>query len=140
MLALLVVAALSAPVGPEVVAACEEARLAKDVDGLQTCVETWVLADDEHPLTDYYGFYFATLAGRSTAAEAARNRALARGLDEVRSREIKSMGLPPNRMLTVQRVFLGVVLSLGIGGMIWARIRSIRNADQRESASDQRDG
>lgn len=113
--------------GPEVVAACDAAVEARDEAGLQACVEAWVYADAHDPLTDWYAFHLALLQENPTAAVSARNRALAHGLDETRARAMGRAELPPNPMLTVQRVFLAVILSLGGVGMVWARFRAMRD-------------
>lgn len=130
MLPLLLALALAEPVSPEVVEGCDAALEVGDAVELRTCVETWVLSDPKNPLTDWYGFHLAVLEGDTTAAVAARNRALARGLDPERARVLGSTELPYNPMVTVQRVFLAVILLLGGVLLVWARVRAIR-ATQR---------
>lgn len=149
MRALLLVAslALGAPDAPpgvpppaDVIAACDAALEAADAAGLQRCVEAWVLSDPTNPETDWYAFHLAMAQANATAAQAAKNRALARGLSDEKSQQMQKMGLPPNPMLTIQRVFLAVVLLFGLVGMIWARYRHIAERDILESAEAESEG
>ena len=129
MIALLLGLALAGPPDDDVVAACEAALEARDPAGLQTCVEAWVLTDPRNPTTDWYAFHLALANEDTTAAVSARNRALARGIDDERARILGITPLPYNPMLTFQRVFLGVVLLLGMMVGVWARVRAIRGVD-----------
>ena len=118
--------ALAEPVGSEVIEACDAAVETMDADALQSCVETWVLTDPKNPSTDWYGFHLALANEDVTAAVAARNRALARGLDNERARVLGTTELPHNPMVTVQRVFLAVILLLGGVLLVWSRVRAMR--------------
>lgn len=128
------------PPPEDVIAACDKALETKDEAGLQTCVEAWVRSDPKNPDTDWYAFHLAIVQGRAYAAESARNRALARGLDEERVQILKRAGLPPNPLLALQRWFIAAVLGAGLAGMVWARYRHMAERDITESAEADREG
>ncbi len=121
--------ALAAPPSGEVVAACDRAVAEGDDAALEQCVTQWVVTAPGDPSTDWYAFHLAVLRGDATAAEAARRRALTRGIDEERARVLGETPLPANPMVTLQRAFFAAVLVAAMGLLVWARVRNLRGVD-----------